>query len=158
MVLVGLGQAAHAGPPPSSPASAPAPALAAASGQYAVELTPDGRMTIRGTNALPASRAGAQAADEVVPLATWTYTFSKSMTNRIWNAFLNGSTAAIYALCVTVFPLPALAEAVGCTVISGAIRDFMDSHGNPNGRCLQISISTRIGVPPWQIRLAYVSC
>ena len=62
MVLVGLGQAAHAGPPPSSPASAPAPALAAASGQYAVELTPDGRMTIRGTNALPASRAGAQAA------------------------------------------------------------------------------------------------
>lgn len=157
IVLVGLGQAAHASAPASTAASAPAPAPSAAPAPYTIQLTADGSLMVRTTSAVPAPRVGNPAADEAVPLATWSHKFSQATTRRIWNAVLTGASGTLLAICVAL-PLPVWIDAIGCPVIVEYLRNRLDDLGNPNGRCLEISISTRLGIPPYVIRLRYVTC
>ncbi|MEV6237831.1 hypothetical protein [Lentzea sp. NPDC051838] len=152
LVALGLGQTAGA-------ATTAAPANPAASAQTAPARTVNGLDVVTGTlydvTFGHDGQARIQASpDDITTQATWSYKFSKETTEKLYLLALAGATSSIEGICQSVAPswLDPL-----CNLVATAIVLFLVK-ANPAGRCLKISVTTKLGWPPIKVSVGYVTC
>ncbi|HZN77089.1 MAG TPA: hypothetical protein VFC00_36145 [Micromonosporaceae bacterium] len=146
VAVFGAGQAANAAV--DSHVSAVSAASAAVTGAtYEVMWTADNRILVR-----PASLG--VGTDDAGIQATWTHKFSQATTQRLYDLAKAGALGAMDLICQAYAPLwldPL------CHFVTLALIAFFQV-GAPNGRCLQISVTTKLGWPPVRVSIGYVTC
>lgn len=93
-------------------------------------------------------------ADDITTQASWSYKFSRETTQKLYDLAKAGAAGAIDIICQGAAP-PWLDPF--CHIVALAIIAFVKVAA-PAGRCLKVSVTTKLGWPPIKASVGYVTC